>query len=121
MSVAARKGFDYAQATKPGSRLRVATKYTTIAQDHFATRGVHLDMIKLYGSMELAPLTGLADVIVDLVSSGQTLKANGLVEVEHIMDISARLILNQAASKTKSKWIAPLVRTFSEHSQSLLS
>ena len=69
MSVAVRADFDYAAAVKQGSRLRVATKFTQIARDHFANKGVHVDLIKLYGSMELAPLTGLADAIVDLVST----------------------------------------------------
>jgi ATP phosphoribosyltransferase len=89
MSVATRADFDYAAAVKQGSRIRVATKYTQIAREHFADKGVHVDLIKLYGSMELAPLTGLADAIVDLVSTGSTLKANHLVEVERIIDISA--------------------------------
>ena len=101
ISVAVRKDFDYASAVRQGSRLRVATKYVAIAREFFATKGVHVDMIKLYGSMELAPLTGLADAIVDLVSTGNTLKANDLVEVETIMDISARLVVNQAALKRK--------------------
>jgi ATP phosphoribosyltransferase len=101
MSVATRDDFDYAAAVKQGSRIRVATKYTSCARDHFADKGVHVDVIKLYGSMELAPLTGLADAIVDLVSTGSTLKANHLVEVEEIMKISARLVVNQAALKTK--------------------
>ena len=101
MSVAVRADFDYAAAVKHGSRIRVATKFTRIARDHFADKGVHVDLIKLYGSMELAPLTGLADAIVDLVSTGSTLKANKLVEVEEIMPISARLIVNQAALKLK--------------------
>ena len=101
MSVAVRSDFDYAAAVKQGSRIRVATKFTRIARDHFANKGVHVDLIKLYGSMELAPLTGLADAIVDLVSSGNTLRANHLVEVEQIMKISARLIVNQAALKLK--------------------
>jgi ATP phosphoribosyltransferase len=112
VAVAAKSDFDYANACKPGQRLRVATKYTQIAREHFAGKGVHLDMIKLYGSMELAPLVGLADVIVDLVSTGKTLKANGLVEVEHIMDISARLIVNQAALKTKAAQLDPIVKIF---------
>jgi ATP phosphoribosyltransferase len=99
MSVAVRADLDYASAVRQGSRLRVATKYTGIARQHFADKGVHVDLIKLYGSMELAPLTGLADAIVDLVSTGSTLKANQLVEVERIMDISARLVVNQAALK----------------------
>ena len=88
MSVAVRADFDYAAAVRQGSRMRVATKYVRIAREHFADKGVHVDLIKLYGSMELAPLTGLADAIVDLVSTGNTLKANNLVEVERIMDIS---------------------------------
>ena len=101
MSVAVRADFEYANAVQQGSRIRVATKYTSIARDHFADKGVHVDLIKLYGSMELAPLTGLADAIVDLVSTGSTLKANHLVEVEEIMKISARLVVNQAALKLK--------------------
>jgi len=108
MSVAVRQGFDYAQAVKQGSRLRVATKYTAIARQFFAQKGVHVDLIKLYGSMELAPLTGLADAIVDLVSTGSTLKANQLVEVEHIMDISSRLVVNQGLAQTQDGQHAPL-------------
>ena len=107
VSVAVRNDFDYADAVTLGSRLKVATKYTSIARDFFAAKGVHVDMIKLYGSMELAPLIGLADAIVDLVSTGNTLKANHLVEVERIMDISAHLVVNQAALKLKQ---APLRR-----------
>ena len=107
VSVAVRSDFDYERAVKQGSRLKVATKYTSIARDFFASKGVHVDMIKLYGSMELAPLTGLADAIVDLVSTGNTLKANHLVEVERIMDISSYLVVNQAALKLKQ---APLRR-----------
>ena len=113
MSVAVRADFDYAGAVKQGSRIRVATKYTRIARDHFADKGVHVDLIKLYGSMELAPLTGLADAIVDLVSTGSTLKANHLVEVEKIMDISSRLVVNQAALKLKRDAIRPLIDAFS--------
>lgn len=101
MSVAVRADFDYVGKVKQGARLKVATKYTTIARDFFASKGVHVDMVKLYGSMELAPLTGLADAIVDLVSTGNTLKANHLVEVERIMDISSRLVVNQASLKMK--------------------
>ena len=112
VSVAVRADFDYAQAVKQGSRLKVATKYTAIARDFFATKGVHVDMVKLYGSMELAPLTGLADAIVDLVSTGNTLKANKLVEVEHIMDISSRLVVNQAALKLKRDAIRSLIQAF---------
>jgi len=109
MSVATRADFDYASAIKQGSRIRVATKYTQTARQHFADKGVHVDLIKLYGSMELAPLTGLADAIVDLVSSGGTLKANGLVEVEKIADISSRLVVNQAALKLKRETMRPLI------------
>jgi ATP phosphoribosyltransferase len=112
MSVAARAGFDYAAAVKQGSRIRVATKYTQIARGHFADKGVHVDLIKLYGSMELAPLTGLADAIVDLVSTGSTLRANDLVEVERIMDISARLVVNQAALKLERETIRRLIDAF---------
>ena len=112
MSVATRADFDYAGAVKQGSRLRVATKFTTIARDHFADKGVHVDLIKLYGSMELAPLTGLADAIVDLVSSGSTLKANHLVEVEEIMPISSRLIVNQAALKLKRERLRQIIDAF---------
>jgi len=109
MSVAAREDFDYAAAVKQGSRIRVATKYTAIARQHFADKGVHVDLIKLYGSMELAPLTGLADAIVDLVSTGKTLLANRLREVEPFMDISSRLVVNQAALKLKRDRLRPLI------------
>jgi ATP phosphoribosyltransferase len=112
MSVAVREGFDYAAAVKQGSRIRVATKFTTIARQHFADKGVHVDLIKLYGSMELAPLTGLADAIVDLVSTGKTLVANHLVEVEPFMQISSRLVVNQAALKLKRDQIRPLIDAF---------
>ena len=112
MSVAVRADFDYAGAGKQGSRIRVATKYTEIARQHFADKGVHVDLIKLYGSMELAPLTGLADAIVDLVSTGSTLKANNLVEVEQIMQISSRLVVNQAALKLKREPIRAIIDAF---------
>ena len=112
MSVATRADFDYAAAVRQGSRIRVATKYTQAARQHFAAKGVHVDLIKLYGSMELAPLTGLADAIVDLVSTGSTLKANRLVEVEKIMDISSRLVVNPAALKTKREPIRALIDAF---------
>ena len=112
MSVAVREDFDYAAAVRQGSRIRVATKYTQIARQHFSDKGVHVDLIKLYGSMELAPLTGLADAIVDLVSTGSTLKANHLLEVERIMDISSRLVVNQAALKLKREPIRALIDAF---------
>jgi len=109
MSVAVRRDFDYADAVKQGSRIRVATKYIRTARDHFADKGVHVDLIKLYGSMELAPLTGLADAIVDLVSTGNTLKANDLVAVEEIMPITARLVVNPGALKLKRAAMQPLI------------
>jgi ATP phosphoribosyltransferase len=112
VSVAVRADFDYGSAVRQGSRLRVATKYVNIAREFFAAKGVHVDMIKLYGSMELAPLTGLADAIVDLVSTGGTLKANNLVEVERIMDISSRLVVNQAALKLKQEPIRRVIDAF---------
>jgi ATP phosphoribosyltransferase len=112
MSVATREGFDYAAAIRQGSRIRVATKYTYIARQFFAGKGMHVDLIKLYGSMELAPLTGLADAIVDLVSTGSTLKANHLLEVEKIMDISSRLVVNPASLKLKREPIRALIDAF---------
>ncbi|BDT73320.1 ATP phosphoribosyltransferase [Comamonadaceae bacterium OS-4] len=112
ISVAVRADFDYASAVKQGSRLKVATKYVAIAREFFASKGVHVDLIKLYGSMELAPLVGLADAIVDLVSTGNTLKANHLVEVERIMDISSRLVVNQAALKLKQEPIRKIIDAF---------
>ena len=112
MMVAVPKGFDYQNAVYQGARLKVATKYVKTAREHFAKKGVHIDLIKLYGSMELAPLTNLADAIVDLVSSGNTLKANNLVEVESIMTISSRLIVNQAALKTKYKDLQKIIDSF---------
>lgn len=114
VSVAVRADFDYASAVRQGSRLRVATKYVSIARDFFAAKGVHVDLIKLYGSMELAPLTGLADAIVDLVSTGSTLRANQLVEVERIMDISSRLVVNQASLKLKQAVIRRLIDAFAQ-------
>ena len=109
MAVAVKNGFDYAGAVRQGSRLRVATKYVNCAREHFANKGVHIDTIHLYGSMELAPLVGLADAIVDLVSTGNTLRANNLVEVESITDISARFIVNQASYKRKRTAIKKLL------------
>lgn len=113
MMVAVPNGFDYDSAVRQGARLRIATKYVQTAREHFAAKGVHVDLIKLYGSMELAPLVGLADAIVDLVSSGNTLKANNLKAVEEIMPISSRLIINQAALKLKRETIQPVLDAFS--------
>lgn len=113
LCVAAPLGFDYAGAVRRGARLRVATKYVQGARDFFGRKGVHVDLIKLYGSMELAPLAGLADAIVDLVSSGATLQANGLVEVEQIVPISSRLVVNQAAYKTGRARLATLIEALS--------
>jgi len=112
MSVAVPEGLDYASAVRQGARLRVATKYVQIAREHFAAKGVHVDLIKLYGSMELGPLVGLSDAIVDLVSTGSTLRANHLREVEHIMDISSRLVVNQAALKLKRERLQPILDAF---------
>jgi ATP phosphoribosyltransferase len=112
MVVAVPTGFDYRRAVRQGARLKVATKYVQTAREHFAAKGVHVDLIKLYGSMELAPLTGLADAIVDLVSSGKTLKANRLKAVEEIAPLSARLIVNQASLKVKRPAIQPLLDSF---------
>jgi len=111
MVVAVADGFDYQRAVRQGARLRVATKYLQTAREHFAAKGVHVDLIKLYGSMELAPLVGLADAIVDLVSTGNTLKANGLSAVEEIASISARLVVNQASLKLKRDALQPLVES----------
>lgn len=112
LMVAAPEGFDYAGSVQQGARLRIATKYVKTAREHFAAKGVHVDLIKLYGSMELAPLVGLADAIVDLVSTGSTLRANRLTAVEEILPISARLIVNQAALKLKRGAIEPLLDAF---------
>jgi ATP phosphoribosyltransferase len=112
MAVAAPEGFDYAAAVKQGARLRVATKYIHTAREHFAAKGVHVDLIKLYGSMELAPLVGLADAIVDLVDTGNTLRANKLKVVEELRPISSRLIVNPASLKLKREAIAPLIEAF---------
>jgi ATP phosphoribosyltransferase len=112
MMVAAPVGFEYEAAVRRGSRLRVATKYTKTARLHFAAKGVHIDLIKLYGSMELAPLVGLADVIVDLVSTGGTLKANNLAAVEEICQISSRLVVNQASLKLKHDVMQPIIEAF---------
>ncbi|MEO8674121.1 MAG: ATP phosphoribosyltransferase [Casimicrobiaceae bacterium] len=114
MVVATKRGFDWAGAVQRGARIRVATKYVGTAREHFAAKGMHVDLIKLYGSMELAPLVGLADVIVDLVSSGNTLKANDLVAVEEIMPISSRLIVSPAALKLKRDVMQPLLDALSK-------
>ena len=112
MAVAVPEGFDYAAAVRQGARLRVATKYIRTAREHFAAKGVHVDLIRLYGSMELAPLVGLADAIVDLVDTGNTLRANNLRVVEELMPVSSRLIVNPASLKLKREAIAPLIEAF---------
>jgi len=114
MVVAVREEFDYAGAVKRGARLRVATKYIRTAREHFAAKGMHVDLIRLYGSMELAPLTGLADAIVDLVDTGNTLRANRLRAVEEILPVTSRLIVNPASLKLKRETIAPLIEAFRE-------
>lgn len=116
LAVATPNGFDYDTAVRKGARLRVATKYVQAAREHFASKGVHVDLIKLYGSIELAPLIGLSDVIVDLVSTGNTLRANNLAEVEHIADISSRLVVNQAALKLKRSLLQPIMDAFDQAS-----
>jgi ATP phosphoribosyltransferase len=114
LAVAVPKGYDYKNAVRKGARLRIATKYVQAAREHFAAKGVHVDLIKLYGSIELAPLVGLSEAIVDLVSTGNTLKANDLVEVERIADISSRLVVNQAALKLKRDLLQPILDAFSK-------
>ncbi|MDE0926907.1 MAG: ATP phosphoribosyltransferase [Methylophilaceae bacterium] len=112
MMVAVRKGFDYDAVIRQGARLKVVTKYVETAREHFAEKGMHVDLIKLYGSMELGPLVGLADAIVDLVSTGGTLKANNLEAVEHVGDISSRLIVNQASLKLNRSALQPIIDDF---------
>ena len=112
MMVATSEGFDYENAVRSGARIRVATKYVDTAREHFAAKGMHVDLIKLYGSMELAPLVGLADAIVDMVSTGSTLKANKLVAVEEVCEVSARLVVNQAALKVKRPQVQALIDAF---------
>ena len=107
--VATRRGYDWASSVQRGARIRVATKFVKTAREHFAAKAMHVDLIKLYGSMELAPLLGLADAIVDLVATGNTLKANDLVAVEEIMPITARLIVNPGALKLKRAAVKPLL------------
>jgi len=99
----------FPEAPPRNRRLRIATKYVNCAKRHFAAKGEQVEVIKLYGSMELAPLVGLADLIVDLVESGNTLKANGLVPLEHIADISSRLVVNKAAWKMKHATVTELL------------
>ena len=107
--VATMRSYDWAGTVQRGARIRVATKYVRTAREHFAAKGMHVDLIKLYGSMELAPLAGLADVIVDLVSTGNTLKANDLVAVEDIMTITSRLVVHPGALKLKRALMQPLI------------
>ena len=114
LMVAAREEFDYEGSIKQKKRLRVATKYPQAAREFFSNKGVHIDVIKLYGSMELAHIVGMSDVIVDLVSSGKTLEANNLKAFEKISDISSRLIINQAALKIKREQLKPLIENFSK-------
>ena len=112
LMVAVPEGMDYNNVIRSGARLRVATKYVKAARNHFAQKGVHIDLIKLYGSLELAPLVGLADVIVDLVSSGKTLQANKLVAVEEVRQISSRLIVSAASLKLKHAMVQPIIDAF---------
>ena len=112
LMVAVPEGMDYNNVIRSGARLRVATKYVKAARNHFAQKGVHIDLIKLYGSMELAPLVGLADAIVDLVSSGKTLQANKLVAVEEVRQISSRLVVSAASLKLKHAMVQPIIDAF---------
>lgn len=112
MMVAVREGFDYEASIRQGARLKVVTKYVKTAREHFAAKGMHVDSIKLYGSMELGPLVGLADVIVDLVSTGGTLRANNLKAVETVGEISSRLIVNQASFKLNRAKLQPILDAF---------
>lgn len=104
----------YAGALERAGRLRVATKYVNVARRYFAAQGRQVEAIKLYGSMELAPLVGLADCIVDLVETGNTLKANGLTPLELIATISARLVVNKAAMKMKHAATGKLIAVLTE-------
>jgi len=108
--VAARKGFDFSSTRI----LRVATKYPKIAHEHFAKKGISAEIVKLYGSVELAPLVGLSDVIVDLTATGETLRKNKLVVIEAIADITARLVVNRVSMKVKSNEIKELIRKLKE-------
>lgn len=98
--------------TLPKRRLRIATKYVNVARAYFASQGQQVDIIKLYGSMELAPLVGLGDLIVDVVDTGNTLRANGLEPLEHICDVSSRLIVNQVSYKRKFALLEPILNSF---------
>lgn len=98
----------------PKRRLRVATKYVNVARAYFASQGQQVDVIKLYGSMELAPLVGLGDLIVDVVDTGNTLRANGLEPLEHICDVSSRLIVNQVSYKRKFALLEPILESFKQ-------
>lgn len=105
-------------ALSAGSRLRIATKYVNTTRRYYASQGVQVEVIKLYGSMELAPLVGLADRIVDLVDTGTTLRANGLEPLEHIADVSSRLIVNKASMKMKHNQVKALIQLISQAVQS---
>jgi len=107
MSIAAPAGYDLDH--RPGTRLRVATKYPKTASKYFLARGMSVEIIKLYGSMELAPLVGMADCIVDLVSTGNTLRENGLVELDTIWESTARVVVNRASMKIKHERLAPVL------------
>ena len=104
-------------ASMPNRRLRIATKYVNVARAYFASQGQQVDVIKLYGSMELAPLVGLGDSIVDVVDTGNTLRANGLEPLEHICDVSSRLIVNQVSYKRKFALLEPILDSFKDSIQ----
>lgn len=113
MMIAAEKTFDYQGYIKNKSKLRVATKYARTTRKYFSQKGISIDLIKLYGSMELAPIVGMSDIIVDLVSSGKTLEANNLVPLEEVGEISSKLVVNKASLKINRELIQPLIQKFS--------
>ena len=103
----------------PNRRLRIATKYVNIARSYFASCGEQVDIIKLYGSMELAPLVGLGDLIVDVVDTGNTLRANGLEPLDEICQVSSRLIVNQVSFKRKFDLLEPILSSFKQSVESI--
>ena len=107
-------GFEKRPEKVTGGNLRVATKYENIAKQYYESKGINVDIIKLNGSVELGPIVGLSDVIVDIVESGKTLKANGLAVLEEICDLTARLIVNKISLKLKAQTICPLIKKITE-------
>ena len=108
----------FAAGRKDGTRLRVASKFVNVARSFYAAKGVQADIIKLYGAMELAPMLGLVDEIVDIVDTGNTLRANGLVPFEHIADISTRFVVNKAAMRTRHALLTDIIASLGAVSES---